>query len=72
MMSFLTSFMSTLLLDGDRNIENDKFNMGTFMVFFLLITIEVVIVKVVTFEMEHDDESRFGVHSAAIFFDYDD
>lgn len=72
MMSYLTSFMSTLLVDGEKSVGHDKLNMATFMVLFLLITIEVVVVKVVTFEMEHDDESRFGTHSAAIFFDYED
>lgn len=64
--------MSTILMESDRSIGDDRLNMGTFMVLFLLFTIEVIIVKVITFEMENDDESRFGVHSASIFFDYED
>lgn len=64
--------MSTLFLEADRAIGHDRLNMATFMVLFLLITIEVVVVKVVTFEMEHNDDNGFGMNSVALFFERDD
>lgn len=70
MLGFLTSFMSTLLLEGDKPI--DRFNMATIMILFLLITIEVVVVKVVLFEIENNEENHFGGHSPSLFFDHDD
>lgn len=68
MISYLTSFMS--VLEGDKTI--DRFNMSTIMILFLLITIEVVVIKVVLFEIEHNDESQYSTHSASLFFDQDD
>lgn len=68
MMTYLTSFMSTL--EGDKAV--DRFNMATIMMMFLLITIEVVVVKVAVFEIEHSDERQYGTHSALLFYDRED
>ncbi|KAH0539715.1 hypothetical protein KQX54_007481 [Cotesia glomerata] len=66
MLDYLTNFMSTLLLEGDKTI--DRFNMATIMILFLLITIEVVVVKVVVFEMENNEDNHFA-QSPTLFFD---
>ncbi|OAD62667.1 hypothetical protein WN48_07019 [Eufriesea mexicana] len=66
MLVYVSSIISTLLLEGERVVPGqEKYNMATFMVLFLLITIEVVVVKVVTSDMERDEESHAGVENAA-------
>lgn len=75
MLSFLPDFgPTTIRLEGDSTTYgHENYNMATFMVFFLLITIEVVVVKVVTFEMERDDDSHPDEEGAvARFFDWDE
>ena len=72
MVFFVTSIINTLLVESDRVIPGqEKYNMGTFMVLFLLITIEVMVIKVVTAEAEREDESP-GVRAASLFFDRED
>ena len=62
--------VSTLLLEGDRVIPGqEKYNMATFMMLFLLITIEVVLVKVVTSDPEFEDETPL---LNRLFFDLDE
>lgn len=73
MLAHVSSFISTLLLEGDKVVPGqEKYNMATFMVLFLLITIEVVVVKVVTSDMERDEDSHSGLRAAATFFDRED
>jgi hypothetical protein len=72
MVSFITSILASLLIESDKVVSGqEKYNMATFMVLFLLITIEVMVVKVVTAETERDDESP-GVRAADVFFDRED
>lgn len=72
-LTYVSSIISTLLLEGERVIPGqEKYNMATFMVLFLLITIEVVVVKVVTSDMERDEDSHAGLRAAATFFDRED
>ncbi|KAJ8667158.1 hypothetical protein QAD02_008820 [Eretmocerus hayati] len=52
-----TNALSSLLLESERAQSaaaagHDKYNMATFMVLFLIVTIEVMLVKVVTAEAE--------------------
>lgn len=62
--------ISTLFVEGDRVITGqERYNMAVFMVLFFLITIEVVVVKVVTADWEREEESHAGPRSAAVFFD---
>ncbi|KZC06592.1 hypothetical protein WN55_10503 [Dufourea novaeangliae] len=67
MFAYVSSIISTLLLEGEMVVSGqEKYNMATFMVLFLLITIEVVVVKVVTSDMERDEDSHSGrVENAA-------
>lgn len=73
MFLYTSSFVSTLLTEGDRVVTGqERYNMAVFMVLFLLITIEVVVVKVVTADWERDEESHSGPSSVALFFDRED
>lgn len=73
MFAYVSTIITTLLLESERVIPGqEKYNMATFMVLFLLITIEVVVVKVVTSDMERDEESHPGLRAAATFFDHED
>lgn len=73
MLGYVSSIIATLLLEAERVVPGqEKYNMATFMVLFLLITIEVVVVKVVTSDMERDEESHAGLRAAATFFDRED
>lgn len=73
MLACVSSILSTLLLEGEKVVTGqEKYNMATFMVLFLLITIEVVVVKVVTTDMERDEDSHSGLRAAATFFDRED
>ena len=73
MLACVSSIISTLLLEGEKVVPGqEKYNMATFMVLFLLITIEVVVVKVVTSDMERDEDSHSGLRAAATFFDRED
>ena len=73
MLAHVSTIITTLLLESERVIPGqEKYNMATFMVLFLLITIEVVVVKVVTSDMERDEESHPGLRAAATFFDHED
>ena len=74
MLLFVQSFASTMTLEGNAmSYGHEKYNMATFMLFFLLITIEVVVVKVVTFEMERDEDSHPEEDGpVSRFFDRDD
>lgn len=66
----VSGIISALVLEGDKVIPiQEKYNMATFMVLFLLITIEVVVVKVITSDMERDEDSHSGIRAAATFFD---
>lgn len=70
MLIYTTNIISTLLLEGDRVASaQEKYNLATFMVFFLLITIEVLLIKVVTADLERDEDSHSGLSAAATFFD---
>ena len=70
MTSSVSGMVSTLLLEGDRVIPGqEKYNMATFMMLFLLITIEVVLVKVVTSDPEFEDETPL---LNRLFFDLDE
>lgn len=73
-MAYVSIIISTLLLEGENRVISgqEKYNMATFMVLFLLITIEVVVVKVVTSDMERDEDSHSGLRAAATFFDRED
>lgn len=73
MLACISIVISTLFLEGDKVIPSqEKYNMATFMVLFLLITIEVVVVKVVTSDLESDEDSHSGLGAAATFFDRDE
>lgn len=73
MFASVSTIISTLLLEGEKVVSGqEKYNMATFMVLFLLITIEVVVVKVVTTDMERDEDSHSGLRAAATFFDRED
>lgn len=66
-----TYIISTLLIESDKvMLSQEKYNMATFMVLFLLITIEVMVVKIVTADREREEYSHL-TRSAAIFFDRD-
>lgn len=72
MLLYTTSIISTLLLEGDRVVSaQEKYNLATFMVLFLLITIEVVLVKVITAEMERDEDSHARLRAPGTFFERD-
>jgi len=76
MLTYISSLIS-LLIESDKVASSqEKYNMATFMILFLLITIEVVVVKVVTSDMERDEVSSEEINysslpAAAIFFDDD-
>jgi hypothetical protein len=73
MIAYVSSLISTLLIESDKVVPGqEKYNMATFMVLFLLITIEVVVVKVVTSDMEQDEDSHSSIRAAASFFDRED
>lgn len=58
MLAILPDLMMSLFIDGDRVFSGqEKYNMATFMVLFLLITIEVVVIKVVTSDLEREEEN---------------
>ncbi|EZA55467.1 hypothetical protein X777_04748 [Ooceraea biroi] len=64
MLTFVSSLISTLLIESDKVTPGqEKYNLATFMVLFLLITIEVVVVKVVT-DVEEDEISYSGLSAA--------
>lgn len=72
LIAYVSSLMSTILIENDKIVPGqEKYNMATFMVLFLLITIEVVVVKVVTADLEQDDDSHPSspLSAAARFFD---
>lgn len=72
MLIHVSTLISSLLIESDKVVPGqEKYNMATFMVLFLLITIEVVVVKVVTADMERDEDSHSSI-SSAIFFDRED
>lgn len=72
MLAYVSTIITTLLLESERVIPGqEKYNMATFMVLFLLITIEVIVVKVVITDMETDEESHPGLRAAATFLDHD-
>lgn len=71
-MLIYVSLISALLIESDKVVlGQERYNMATFMVLFLLITIEVVVVKVVTSDMERDEDSH-SISAAAVFFDHED
>lgn len=71
--AYVSSWISTLLIESDKVVPGqEKYNMATFMVLFLLITIEVVVVKVVTTDMEREEDSHSPLSAAAAFFDRED
>lgn len=73
MLIYVFSLISTLLIESDKVVSGqERYNMATFMVLFLLITIEVVLVKVVTSDMERDEDSHSPLSAAAAFLDRDD
>lgn len=73
MLFLVPSVFSTVMLESEMTAHGDnRYNLATFMAFFLLITIEVVIVKVVTFEMERDDDSHPEDSAVSRFFDWED
>lgn len=73
MLIYVSSLISTLLIETDKVVPGqEKYNMATFMVLFLLITIEVVVVKVVTSDMEQDEDSHSSVMASATLFDTED
>lgn len=53
-------------------LGNEMYSMTTFMALFLLITIEVVVINVVTADVDGDDDGYSGFRAAAAFFDYED
>lgn len=56
-------------MESDRVIPGqEKYNMATFMVIFLLVTIEVMVIKVVTAESEREEEN---VRGRTVYFDDD-
>lgn len=70
MLVCVSTIISTVFLEGDKIIPGqEKYNMATFMVLFLLITIEVVVVKVITSDMERDEDSFSGLTAEVTFFD---
>lgn len=72
MLIYVSTMISTLLIESDRVVPSqEKYNMATFVVFFLLIVIEVMVVKVVTSDMEQDEDSH-AISMAAVFFDHED
>jgi len=75
MLIYISSLIS-LLIESDKVASGqEKYNMATFMILFLLITIEVVVVKVITSDMEQDEVSSEEINYsslAAMFFDTDD
>jgi hypothetical protein len=77
MLTYISSLIS-LLIESDKVASGqEKYNMATFVILFLLITIEVVVVKVVTSDMERDEINSAEINysslpAAAIFFDTDD
>lgn len=73
MFIYLSPFISTILAEGDRVVTGqERYNMAVFMVLFFLITIEVVVVKVVTADWERDEESHAGPRSVVVYFDHED
>lgn len=71
MLIYVSTLISALLIESDKIVPGqERYNMATFMVLFLLITIEVVVVKVITSD-ERDEDSHM-IRSAAIFFDRED
>lgn len=72
MLIYVSTLISALLIESDKVVPGqERYNMATFMVLFLLITIEVVVVKVVTSDMERDEDSH-SISAAAVFFDRED
>lgn len=72
MLIYVSTLMSTLLIENDKVVPSqEKYNMATFVVFFLLIVIEVMVVKIVTADMEQDEDSH-AMSVAAVFFDHED
>lgn len=70
-MPFVTFMLTSLLVESDRVITGqEKYNMATFMVIFLLVTIEVMVIKVVTAESERE-EDNMRERSLAVYFDDD-
>lgn len=73
MLIYVPGLISSLLIESDKVASGqERYNMATFMVLFLLITIEVVVVKVVTTDIEQDEVSHLDLSLAAMFFDTDD
>lgn len=73
MLTYPSNIISSLLLEGERVVlGHEMYSMTTFMALFLLITIEVVVMKVVTSEMEGEEDSHAGFRAAAAFFDRED
>lgn len=73
MLTHVSSLISTLLIESDKVVPGqEKYNMATFMVLFLLITIEVVVVKVVIADIEQDEDGHSSVMTGAMFFDSED
>ncbi|KYQ47927.1 hypothetical protein ALC60_12885 [Trachymyrmex zeteki] len=66
MLIYVSTLISALLIESDKIVPSqERYNMATFMVLFLLITIEVVVVKVVTSDMERDEDSH-SMSAAAV------
>jgi hypothetical protein len=68
MVCFVTLILTTIFVEGDIIISNQESNLAAFVLLFLLITIEVVVVKVITAESEREDEN-YEVRAVAAFFD---
>ncbi|KYN33692.1 hypothetical protein ALC56_11949 [Trachymyrmex septentrionalis] len=67
MLMYVSTLISTLLIESDKVVPGqERYNMATFMVLFLLITIEVVVVKVVTASDMEPDEDSHSMSAAAV------
>ncbi|OXU29167.1 hypothetical protein TSAR_006035 [Trichomalopsis sarcophagae] len=66
MITFASSILTSMLLESDRVVSGqERYNLATLMVIILLVTIEVMVVKVVTAESEREDESP-GMRDASL------
>lgn len=73
MLTYVSTLISTLLIESDKVVPGqEKYNMATFMVLFLLITIEVVVIKVVTTDMEREEDSHSPLSAAEALLDRED
>lgn len=73
-MIYVSSLISTLLIESDKVVPaQEKYNMATFMVFVVLITLEIMVIQVVAFLVqEQEEDSHSPMSMAAEFMERED